>query len=157
MVKIECKTTLERFRQFIILNTCKSFIPTEYLKDPGIFPERDISQGLIYVEAVSKTNLERIRDIRFVKAIEVLGVIYKSKSGNTDLKWRQIKGVVGKVVGEASPNSIVNLIESGVLPRSSIKKMLEKFTLISVEKKNEDKNNLDDESFSQSPPEGLDY
>ncbi|MEM1583127.1 MAG: hypothetical protein QXF28_00390 [Nitrososphaerota archaeon] len=157
MVKIECKTTLERFRQFIILNTCKSFIPTEYLKDPGIFPERDISQGLIYVEAVSKTDLERIRDIRFVKAIEVLGVIYKSKSGNTDLKWRQIKGVVGKVVGEASPNSIVNLIESGVLPRSSIKKMLEKFTLISVEKKNEDKNNLDDESFSQSPPEGLDY
>lgn len=157
MVKIECKTTLERFRQFIILNTCKSFIPSEYLKDPGIFPERDVSQGLIYVEAVSKTDLEKIRDIRFVKAVEVLGVIYKSKSGNTDLKWRQIKGVVGKVVGEASPNSIVNLIESGVLPRSSIKKMLEQFTLESVERKGKDKDDIGDGSSSQSLPKRLDY
>lgn len=153
MVKIELKTTLERFRQFIILNTCKSFIPPGYLKDPSIFPERDPSQGLIYVEAVSKIDLGKIRDIRFVKVAEVLGVIYRSKSGNTDLKWRQIKGIVGKVVGEASPNSIVNLIESGVLPRNSIKKMLEQFALESIHGKNADKNGLDDKSPNGSPPE----
>lgn len=150
MVNIELKTTLERFRQFIILNTCRSFIPPGYLKDPSIFPERDPSQGLIYVEAVSKIDLEKIRDIRFVKVAEVLGVIYKSKSGNTDLKWRQIKGVVGKVVGEASPNSIVNLIESGVLPKSSIKKMIEQFTLESIKEEKIDKSRLGDESSSES-------
>lgn len=144
MVKIELKTTLERFRQFIILNTCRSFIPPGYLKDPSIFPERDSSQGLIYVEAVSKIDLEKIRDIRFVKVAEVLGVIYKSKSGNTDLRWRQIRGVVGKVVGEASPNSIVNLIESGVLPKSSVKKMLQQFTLESIREEDSDKNSVGD-------------
>lgn len=157
MVKIECKTTLERFRQFIILNTCKSFIPPGYLKDPSIFPERDGSQGLIYVEAISKIDLGKVREIRFVKVAEVLGVIYRSKSGNTDLRWRQVKGIVGKVVGEASPNSIVNLIESGVLPRSSIKKMLERFTIESVEKGGADKNNIDDEPSSEPLPERLDY
>lgn len=129
MVQIELKTTLERFRHFIILNTCRSFIPPGYLKDPSIFPERDPSHGLIYVEAVSKIDLEKIREVRFVKVAEVLGVIYKSKSGNTDLRWRQIKGVVGKVIGEASPNSIVNLIESGVLSKSSVKKMLQQSAL----------------------------
>lgn len=135
MVKIEVKTTLERFRQFIILNTCKSFIPPNYLKDPSIFPERDQSQGLIYIEAVSKIDLDTIRNIKFTKATEVLGVIYRSKSGNTDLRWRQIKGVVGKIVGEASPNSIVNMIEAGILDRGSIKKMLEQFTSQSAQQK----------------------
>jgi hypothetical protein len=156
MVKIELKTTLERFRQFIILNTCRSFIPPGYLKDPSIFPERDLSQGLIYVEAVSKIDLEKIRDIRFVKVAEVLGVIYRSKSGNTDLKWRQIKGVIGKVVGEASPNSIVNLIESGVLPKSSIKKMLEQFTQESVGGGNTDESALNNKSSSDSLRRELD-
>lgn len=125
MVRIEVRTTLERFRRFIILNTCFSFIPKGYLKDPSIFPERDASEGRIYVEAVSKLDLETIRNIKFIKALEVLGVIYRSKSGNTQLIWRQIKGNIGKVTGEASPNSIVNLIEAGVLSRSMIRKMLD--------------------------------
>jgi len=125
VVRIEVRTTLERFRRFIILNTCFSFIPKGYLKDPSIFPERDASEGRIYVEAVSKLDLETIRNIKFIKALEVLGVIYRSKSGNTQLIWRQIKGNIGKVTGEASPNSIVNLIEAGVLSRSMIRKMLD--------------------------------
>lgn len=125
VVKIEVKTTLERFRQFIILNTCRSFIPPGYLKDPSIFPERGAEEGTIYVEAVSKLDLQQIRNIRFVKVAEVLGVIYRSKSGNTDLRWRQVRGTIGKVTGEASPNSIVNLIEAGVLPKSMVRKMLE--------------------------------
>ena len=124
MVEIEIKTTLEKFRRFIILNTCYSFIPRGYLKDPSIFPERDTNPGRIYVEALSKLNLGEIREIRFVKAYEVLGVIYNSKSGNTNLIWRQIKGNIGKVRGKASPNSIVNLIDAGVLSRSYVKQML---------------------------------
>lgn len=122
------KTTLERFRRFMIFNTCRSFIPPSYLNDPSVFPERDHSQGLIHVEAVSKIELATIRNIRFMRVAEVLGVIYRSKSGNTDLVWRQIKGVIGKVVGEASPNSIVNMIEAGVLSRKFVKRMLDQFS-----------------------------
>ena len=65
-----------------------------------------------------------IRNVRFVRVADVLGVIYNSKSGNTRLIWRQIRGNLGKVTGEASPNSIVNLIEAGVLPKSLVKKTL---------------------------------
>ncbi len=37
------------------------------------------------------------------------------KSGNTQLKWRQTRRRIGKVQGFASPNALVNLVESGVL------------------------------------------
>ncbi|MEM4466631.1 MAG: hypothetical protein QW655_00915 [Nitrososphaerota archaeon] len=136
MVRIETKTTLERFRRFLIYNTCKSFIPSGYLNDPSVFPERDASEGLIYVEALSKIDLGQIRNVKFVKVAEVLGVIYRSKSGNTDLKWRQMKGVVGKITGEASPNSIVNMIEAGVLPKNMVMRMLKQFETTSNLKNN---------------------
>jgi hypothetical protein len=51
----------------------------------------------------------------FVNAKEILGIIYSSKSGNTQLKWRQTRRRIGKVQGFASPNALVNLVESGVL------------------------------------------
>jgi hypothetical protein len=51
----------------------------------------------------------------FVNAKEILGIIYSSKSGNTQLKWRQTRRRLGKVQGFASPNALVNLVESGVL------------------------------------------
>ncbi|MEM4281305.1 MAG: hypothetical protein QW470_02740 [Candidatus Caldarchaeum sp.] len=129
MVLIDEKTHLEKFRQFVILNTCASYIPQAYLHDTSVFPERDSSQGTIYVEAVSKIPLKEMRDVRFVKAADVLGVIYRSKSGNTNLKWRQIKGVFGRVTGEASLNSLVNLLEAGVLRKDFIKKKLEEISL----------------------------
>lgn len=137
MVKIEIRATLESFRKFVILNTCYSFIPKGYLNDPSIFPEREGSPGRIYVEALSKLDLEKIRDIKFVKAYEVLGVIYSSKSGNTNLIWRQIKGNIGKIIGEASPNSVVNLIEAGAFPKSYVKRVLSEF----MEKMNESAEN----------------
>ncbi|MEM0329667.1 MAG: hypothetical protein QXU12_00070 [Nitrososphaerota archaeon] len=122
-VEIDVKTTLEKFRRFMILNTCYSFIPKGYLKDPSIFPERD-PPGRIHVEAVSKFSLETVKEIKFVKAYEVLGIIYNSKSGNTSLIWRQVKGAIGRVSGKASPNSIVNLVEAEVLPKSHVKRLL---------------------------------
>jgi hypothetical protein len=100
-------------------------MPKQYLNDPSVFPERDPSLGTIYVEAVSKVPLQEMRDVRFVKVADVLGVIYRSKSGNTDLKWRQIKGSFGRVTGEASPNSLVNLIEAGVVRKDVLRKKIE--------------------------------
>jgi len=125
MVKIDVKTSLERFRAFIIDNTCASFMPRGYQSDPLIFPERDSSQGIVHVEAASKVELSRMREIVFVKVADVLGVIYRSKSGNTSLKWRQIRGGYGRVTGEASANSVVNLIDAGVLSRDYVKHILE--------------------------------
>ena len=115
MVEIDAPSSLESFRRFIIASTCSSFAPRSYLEDPEVFAERDDSLGSIYVEAADKVTLKKIREITFVNAKDVLGVIYSSKSGNTSLKWRQIRKNVGKVTGEASSNSLVNLAEGGVI------------------------------------------
>ncbi len=62
----------------------------------------------------------------FVNARDILGVIYNSKSGNTSLKWRQLKRNNGKVTGEASANSLTNLAESGVLTLDWVENYLKK-------------------------------
>ena len=94
---------------------CRSFIPESYLKDFEVFPEREEGPGAIYIEAADKVTLKRIREMTFVNAKEILGIIYSSKSGNTRLKWRQTRKKIGKVQGDASSNALVNMVESGVL------------------------------------------
>ena len=115
LVKIETTASLESFRKFIIISTCRSFIPESYLRDYEVFPEREEGPGAIYIEAVDKVTLKKIREMTFVNTKEILGIIYSSKSGNTQLKWRQTRRRIGKVQGFASPNALVNLVESGVL------------------------------------------
>ena len=115
MVKIDAPSSLESFRRFIIASTCSSFIPESYRDDAEVFPEREDALGSIYVEAADKVTLKKVRDITFVNAKDVLGIIYNSKSGNTSLKWRQIRHNNGKASGEASTNSLVNLAQSGVI------------------------------------------
>jgi len=115
MVKIDAPSSLESFRRFTIASTCSSFIPESYRDDEEVFPEREERLGSIYVEAADKVTLKKIRDITFVNAKDVLGMIYNSRSGNTKLKWRQIRRNNGKVSGEASSNSLVNLAQSGVI------------------------------------------
>ena len=115
MVEIDAPSSLESFRRFIIASTCSSFAPRSYLEDPEVFAEREEDLGSIYVEAADKVTLKKIREITFVNAKDVLGVIYSSKSGNTSLKWRQTRKNTGKVTGEASSNSLVNLAEGGVI------------------------------------------
>ena len=115
MVEIDAPSTLESFRRFVITSTCSSFAPRSYLEDPEVFAERGEDLGSIYVEAADKMTLKKIREITFVNAKDVLGVIYSSKSGNTSLKWRQTRKNTGKVTGEASSNSLVNLAEGGVI------------------------------------------
>ena len=115
MVKIDAPSSLERFRRFTIASTCSSFIPESYRDDAEVFPEREDALGSIYVEAADKVTLKKVRDITFVNAKDVLGIIYNSKSGNTSLKWRQIRHNNGKTSGESSTNSLVNLAQSGVI------------------------------------------
>ena len=126
MVTISTPSTLESFRRFIISSTCKSYAPRNYLEDSEVFAEREDNLGAIYVEAADKVTLKKIRDIKFMNARDVLGIIYNSKSGNTSLKWRQIRRMEGKVTGEASPNSLTNLAESGVLTLDWVENYLKK-------------------------------
>ena len=115
MVEINTPASLESFRRFIIASTCVSFAPKSYLDDFEVFAEREESRGSIYIEAADKVTLKKIREITFVNARDVLGIIYNSKSGNTALKWRQTRRNSGKVTGDASSNSLVNLAEAGVI------------------------------------------
>ena len=126
MVTIDAPSTVENFRRFVIASTCSSFAPRSYLEDPEVFPERDEDKGSIYVEAADKVTLKKIRDITFVNARDVLGIIYSSKSGYTSLKWRQIRRNTGKVKGEASSNSLVNLAEGGVITLDWVENYLKK-------------------------------
>ena len=115
MVKIDTAATIESFRTFVMVSTCNSFVPQSYADDVEVFPEREEKLGSIYVEAADKVTLKKIRDITFVNARDVLGIIYNSKTGNTSLKWRQHSRNNGRVIGEASSNSIVNLSSCGVI------------------------------------------
>ena len=126
MVAIDTPASVESFRRFIIYSTCRSFAPRSYLEDSEVFAEREENLGAIYVEAADKVTLKKIRDMTFVNARDILGVIYNSKSGNTSLKWRQLKRNNGKVTGEASANSLTNLAESGVLTLDWVESYLKK-------------------------------
>jgi hypothetical protein len=115
MVEIDVTCHLEAFRRFLVNSTCRSFIPESYLRDPEVFPEKESEPGSIYIEAADKVTLKKIRDITFVNANEVLGIIYTSKSGHSRIKWRQLTGPTGRVTGDASNNSLVNLSMARVI------------------------------------------
>jgi hypothetical protein len=140
LVHIETTASLESFRKFIIISTCKSFIPESYLHDYEVFPEREEGPGAIYIEAADKVTLKKIREMTFVNAREILGIIYSSKSGNTQLKWRQTRRKSGKVQGDASANALVNLVESGVLTQEWVNNYLK-----SAQPKEDNASSLTDE------------
>ena len=124
MVELDVTCNLERFRRFLISSTCRSFIPESYLRDDEVFPEKEGDQGSIYVEAVDKVDLKKIRDITFINARDVLGIIYTSKSGNTKLKWRELRGRIGRVTGDASANSLVNLSMARILSPEDVEAIM---------------------------------
>lgn len=136
MVRIEATCSLESFRKFIIFSTCRSFIPESYFQDFEVFPEREEGPGAIYIEAADKVTLKKLREITFVNAKEILGIIYSSKSGNTQLRWRQTRRKSGKVNGDASPNALVNLVESGVITQEWVQDYLKSSQIQGVESKN---------------------
>lgn len=124
-MKIDTVCSLSNFRHFVILSTCQSFIPDNLLEDEEVFPEREAEEGAIYIEAEDKETVEKIRNIKFVRAFEVLGIIYKSKSGRTYLKWRSTRGNNGRLTGEASGNSLVNLYTAYVLNRDFVQNAIQ--------------------------------
>ena len=124
MVEIDLTCNLEGFRRFLIGSTCRSFIPESYMRDPEVFPEKAGDQGSIYVEAVDKVDLKKIRDVTFINARDILGIIYTSKSGNTKLKWRELRGRVGRLTGQASANSLVNLSMARVISPEEVESII---------------------------------
>jgi hypothetical protein len=112
--------TLEKFREFMILSTCNSFIPEKYWFDERVFPERASDKGTMYVEAEDKVTLERMRDITFVQVTEILGIIYHSKSNRTQLKWRIVRQDLGKLTGKVTTHSLVNLFAAKILDESYV-------------------------------------
>lgn len=124
MVELDLTCNLEGFRRFLINSTCRSYIPESYLRDPEVFPEKEGDQGSIYVEAVDKVDLKKIREIKFINARDVLGIIYTSKSGNTKLKWRQLRGRIGRMSGEASGNSLGNLVMARILSPDDVESII---------------------------------
>ena len=114
MIRIET-TSLEIFRKFMIFITCKSFIPSNYNGETDTFPERDTRLGEIYIEAVDKIMVKKLKEITFVYAKEVLGTIYSSKTRNTFLKGRQLKKKTGKVIDKVSSNAVADGVKSRLL------------------------------------------
>ena len=100
------------------MSTCQSYIPVGLDEDETIYPERSSETGTMYIEAEDKETIHQIREIRFTRVSNVLGIIYNSKSGRTRLKWRHLKGRMGRLSGEASPNTLVNLFASRALAES---------------------------------------
>ncbi len=124
MVQIDVTCHLEAFRRFLIGSTCRSFIPESYLRDPEVFPEKESEPGSIYIEAADKVTLKKIRDISFVNANEVLGIIYTSKSGHSKLKWRQQSGPMGRLTGDASDHSLVNLSMARIITPQEVEELV---------------------------------
>jgi hypothetical protein len=123
-VEIDLTCHLEGFRRFLINSTCRSFIPESYLRDSEVFPEKEMDPGSIYIEAADKVTLKKIRDITFINAQDILGIIYTSKSGNTKLKWRQSRGPMGRLTGDASANSLVNLSMARILTPQEVEDII---------------------------------
>ena len=117
-MEIDTLCDLRSFRAFMILSTCQSFIPPNLMEDEHVFPERSREEGTMYAEAEDKQTIQTIGEITFVRVSEVLGIIYNSKSGRTRLKWRNAKDSLGKLTGEASSNTLVNLFAAGALDKS---------------------------------------
>jgi hypothetical protein len=124
LVEIDVTCHLEAFRRFLINSTCRSFIPESYLRDSEVFPEKEADPGSIYIEAADKVTLKKIRDISFINVRDILGIIYTSKSGNSKLKWRQMRGPVGRLTGEASTNSLVNLSMARIITPQDVEEIM---------------------------------
>ena len=114
-MKVDVLCKLSEFRRFMIISTCRSFTPLDFLRDESVFPERPKTQGTMYIEAEDKVTLKRMGAITFARVSEVLGIIYTSKSGRTRLRWRSVRDDVGRLTGDVTIHSLVNLFTSEIL------------------------------------------
>jgi len=84
------------------------------MENKNVLFERRQEIGRIYVEAEYKKDIDKVDELVIVEVNNVLGIKYRSRSGRTELIWRQIYGELGKLSGRASGNTIVNLLEAGI-------------------------------------------
>ena len=119
-MKVDVLCKLSEFRRFMIISTCRSFTPLDFLRDESVFPERQKTQGTMYVEAEDKVTLKRMGAITFARVSEVLGIIYTSKSGRTQLRWRSVRDDMGRLTGDATTHSLVNLFTTQILDESYV-------------------------------------
>ena len=122
-MRVETSCRLKNFRQFIIVSICSDFIPASFEDDVTIFPERH-DLGKVIIEAKEKETIMMKEEVTFVKVAEVDRVIYNSKSGSTQLIWTIVKKDMGKVRGEASLNSLVNLVTAKVISDDSYRRLV---------------------------------
>ncbi|MEM3506144.1 MAG: hypothetical protein QW589_01725 [Candidatus Bathyarchaeia archaeon] len=118
-INVVCK--LANLRKFLILSTCQSFIPKEFLKESNVFPERISEKGQMFLEAKEKETLAIVKNIRFVKASNIVKVFYSSMSGNTKLEWQSLEKDLRRLTGKASGNALVNLFASRILNKNNLK------------------------------------
>jgi hypothetical protein len=110
---IEGRCGYNAFRRFLFKSTYPQAGP-ELIENPRILIERDMNPGQVYVEADGKEILLEAEDgIRIVSVKHVLGIIYHSRSGNTELRWRDDKPR-GRVWGHVTRRSLGLLLSRNV-------------------------------------------
>ena len=114
-MRINVPCPLSSIRKFLIDSTCRDLMPAALYRDEMVFPERAGSSGTMYIEAKDKQTFLTAEEIRFVKASDVDEIVYNSKSGRTRLKWTRTEGENGKLSGEASLNTLVNLAAAKIV------------------------------------------
>jgi hypothetical protein len=67
--------------------------------------------------------LKCIGAITFARVSEVLGIIYTSKSGRTQLRWRSVRDDMGRLTGDATTHSLVNLFTTQILDESYVEEV----------------------------------
>ncbi len=102
------------------MSCCRSFMPEDFLDDELVFPERAVEFGAIYVEAEDKVTISKVREIEFVKAENIVGVTYTSRSGMTRLRWERTSGNQGRITGESTIRSLVHLVEAGIIKEGDL-------------------------------------
>jgi hypothetical protein len=95
---------------------------------------------------VDKVDLKKIRDVTFINARDILGIIYTSKSGNTKLKWRELRGRIGRMSGTASANSLVNLSMARIISPEDVE------VIMANQGQGEEQQNSEQASEGQTPP-----
>src|SRR5436309_15866073 len=94
------------------------------MRDPEVFAEKEEEPSSIYTEAADKVTLKKIMDISIINARDIIVIIYTSKSGNSRLMWRQLRGRIGRVNGDASTNSLVNLSMARVITPEYVEELM---------------------------------
>ncbi len=106
------------FRRFLFRSTHQQAIK-EFMQNPHILIEREGDPGQIYVEADGKRILHEAEDgVRVISARYVLGIIYHSRSGKTELFWRDDTSA-GKIWGRVTRKSLGMLLGCNIRVKTS--------------------------------------